>query len=54
MEPSANMEVLPQNNAGVVYRYSSINELIIEELKGGKAPDLPGPGPNKPTERPNK
>jgi len=52
--PSADTGGLPQNNASVVYRYSSINELIIEELRGGKAPDLPGPGPNKPTERPNK
>lgn len=52
--PSADTGGLPQNNASVVYRYSSIDELIIEELRGGKAPDLPGPGPNKPTERPNK
>ena len=51
--PSADTGGLPQNNASVVYRYSSINELIIEELRGGKAPDLPGPGLNKPTERPN-
>jgi len=51
--PSADTGGLPQNNASVVYRYSSIEELIKEEERGGKAPDLPGPGPNRPTERPN-
>lgn len=51
--PSADTGGLPQNNPSVVYRYSSIHELIREEEKGGKSPDLPGPGPNKPTERPN-
>lgn len=51
--PSADTGGLPQNNASVVYRYPSIDELIREEERGGKSPDLPGPGPNKPTERPN-
>ena len=51
--PSADTGGLPQNKAGVVYRYSSIDELIAEEQRGGKSPVLPGPGPKKPTERPN-
>ena len=51
--PSADTGGLPQNKASVVYRYSSIDELITEEERGGKSPTLPGPGPNKPTERPN-
>lgn len=51
--PSADTGGLPQNNASVVYRYSSIDELIREEERGGKSQVLPGPGPNKPTERPN-
>ena len=50
--PSADTGGLPQNNAGVVHRYPSIDELITEEERGGKWPALPGPGPNKPTERP--
>ncbi len=51
--PSADTGGLPQNNPSVVYRYSSIDELIREEEKGGKWPDLPGTGPNRPTERSN-
>ena len=51
--PSADTGGLPQNKAGVIYRYSSIDELMAEEEKGGKWPSLPGPGANKPTERPN-
>jgi uncharacterized damage-inducible protein DinB len=52
--PSADTGGLPQNNPSVIYRYSSIDELIrAEEGGGGKWPDLPGPGPNRPTERPN-
>ncbi|HEV8371263.1 MAG TPA: DinB family protein [Pyrinomonadaceae bacterium] len=51
--PSADTGGLPQNRAHVVYRYSSIDELLTEEQRGGKSPELPGPGSNKPTERPN-
>lgn len=51
--PSADTGGLPQNNASVVYRYSSIDELIREEERGGKSPDLRGSGPSSPTERPN-
>ena len=51
--PSADTGGLPQNNAQVIYRYSSIAELISEEEKGERRSALPGPGLNKPTERPN-
>jgi uncharacterized damage-inducible protein DinB len=51
--PSADTGGLPQNNANIIYRYASIDELITEEEKGGKRPALPGPGVKKPTERPN-
>jgi uncharacterized damage-inducible protein DinB len=51
--PSADTGGLPQNNANIIYRYASIDELITEEEKGGKRPALPGPGMKKPTERPN-
>jgi uncharacterized damage-inducible protein DinB len=50
--PSADTGGLPQNNADVIYRYSSIDELISEEEKGGKPPALPGSGMKRPTERP--
>jgi uncharacterized damage-inducible protein DinB len=50
--PSADTGGLPQNNARVVYRYSSVEELITAEEKGGESPALPGPGPKQPTERP--
>jgi hypothetical protein len=50
--PSADTGGLPQNNAYVIYRYSSIDELISEEEKGGKPPALPGSGMKRPTERP--
>jgi len=50
--PSADTGGLPQHNARVIYRYSSIDELIAAEEKGGESPALPGPGPKQPTERP--
>ena len=50
--PSADTGGLPQHKAGVIYRYSSIEELMTEEERGGKWPALPGPGADKPTERP--
>ncbi len=43
---------LPQNKAAVIYRYRSIDETIAGEERGGVRPSLPGPGANKPTERP--
>jgi uncharacterized damage-inducible protein DinB len=50
--PSADTGGLPQNNARVVYRYSSVDELIAAEEKGGESPALPAAGPHTPTERP--
>lgn len=50
--PSADTGGLPQNNAQVIYRYPSIEELIGGEEAGGKNPLLPGTGGTKPTERP--
>jgi uncharacterized damage-inducible protein DinB len=49
--PSADTGGLPKNEAEVIYRYQSIEELISAEEKGGTRPALPGPGTNKPTER---
>jgi uncharacterized damage-inducible protein DinB len=50
--PTADTGGLPQNKAAVIYRYSSIDEIIEGEKEGGTRPPLPGPGANKPTERP--
>jgi len=49
--PSADTGGLPKNNAAVIYRYQSIDELMSAEETGGTSPPLPGPGTNKPTER---
>jgi uncharacterized damage-inducible protein DinB len=51
--PSADTGGLPQNNAEVIYRYDSVDQLLSEEEKGGIRAVLPGPGLKKPTERPN-
>jgi uncharacterized damage-inducible protein DinB len=51
--PSADTGGLPQNNAAVIYRYQSTEEMISAEEMGGSKPPLPGPGSNKPTERPD-
>ena len=50
--PSAATGGLPQNNAQVIYRYESIEELIAGEETGGKNPLLPVASEKKPTERP--
>lgn len=50
--PSADTGGLPQNNAQVIYRYQSIEELVAGEEAGGKNPVLPGAIESKPTERP--
>ena len=50
--PSADTGGLPQNKAGVIYRYPSIADTIAGEERGGVRPPLPGAGANKPTERP--
>jgi uncharacterized damage-inducible protein DinB len=50
--PTADTGGLFQNNADVIYRYRSIDELIEAESRGGHGPPLPGPGAKSPTERP--
>ena len=50
--PSADTGGLPQNNARVIYRYASIEELIGAEETGGQNPPLPSSGEKKLTERP--
>jgi uncharacterized damage-inducible protein DinB len=50
--PTADTGGLFQNNALVLYRYASIEDLIERERQGGEWPPLPGPGPKSPTERP--
>ena len=50
--PTADTGGLFQNQAQVVYRYASIDELIERERAGGDRPPLPGPGEKSPTERP--
>jgi hypothetical protein len=50
--PTADTGGLFQNNAGVIYRYESIDDLIEAESRGGDGPALPGPGAKSPTERP--
>jgi uncharacterized damage-inducible protein DinB len=50
--PTADTGGLFQNQALVVYRYASIEDLIEREKSGGEWPPLPGPGAKSPTERP--
>ena len=50
--PTADTGGLFQNHAPVIYRYSSVAELLLAEEEGGRYPDLPGPGAAVPTERP--
>lgn len=59
--PTADTGGLFQNQAQVIYRYPSIEELLAAEASaegsgaagaGARAPSLPGPGPKSPTERP--
>jgi uncharacterized damage-inducible protein DinB len=50
--PTADTGGLFQNQAPVIYRYASVEELIDAERKGGTHPPLPGPGEKSPTERP--
>ena len=50
--PTADTGGLFQNQAQVVYRYASIDDLIEREHRGGEWPPLPGPGAKSPTERP--
>ena len=50
--PTADTGGLFQNQAQVIYRYDSIEELLSAEQEGGRNRPLPGPGPKPPTERP--
>jgi hypothetical protein len=50
--PTADTGGLFQNHADVIYRYTSIDDLIDAESHGGDWPELPGPGTQSPTERP--
>jgi len=50
--PTADTGGLFQNNADVIYRYRSIDDLLDAEAHGGAGPALPGPGLHAPTERP--
>jgi len=54
--PTADTGGLFQNQAQVIYRYPTIDQLLRAEdgggVGGGEAPPLPGPGPKSPTERP--
>jgi uncharacterized damage-inducible protein DinB len=50
--PTADTGGLPANKARIIYRYSTIDELLEAEARGGDFPELPGPGTASPTERP--
>jgi uncharacterized damage-inducible protein DinB len=50
--PTADTGGLFQNQADVIYRYRSIDDLLEGESHGGAGPALPGPGSHPPTERP--
>jgi uncharacterized damage-inducible protein DinB len=50
--PTADTGGLFQNHAPVIYRYSTVDELLAAEAEGGRFPSLPGPGAASPTERP--
>jgi uncharacterized damage-inducible protein DinB len=52
--PTADTGGLFQNQAQVIYRYASIDDLLDGESAGGRNPSLPGPGANSPTERPER
>ena len=50
--PTADTGGLPQNQANVIYRYDSLEELLSAEEEGGRNRPLPGPGAKPATERP--
>jgi uncharacterized damage-inducible protein DinB len=50
--PTADTGGLFQNQAQVIYRYDSLEELLSAEHEGGRSRPLPGPGAKPPTERP--
>jgi uncharacterized damage-inducible protein DinB len=49
--PTADTGGLPKNGATVIYRYGSVDQLLVGEKEGNVAPLLPGPGSAPPTER---
>jgi len=52
--PTADTGGLMQNQAAVIYRYQSVEELLQAELKGEAGPRLPGPGSAPLSERPDR
>jgi uncharacterized damage-inducible protein DinB len=50
--PTADTGGLFQNQARVIYRYPSVDQLLQAEAAGAVSPPLPGPGPQSPSERP--
>ncbi|HSB71741.1 MAG TPA: DinB family protein [Candidatus Methylomirabilis sp.] len=50
--PTADTGGLFQNHAPTIYRYASLDALLAGEDAGGEWPQLPGPGPVSPSERP--
>jgi uncharacterized damage-inducible protein DinB len=50
--PTADTGGLFQNQAQVIYRHPSVDQLLAAEAAGSELPPLPGPGPKSPTERP--
>jgi len=52
--PTADTGGLFQNEAPVIYRYASVDDVLECEASGGDNPSLPGPGAKSPTERPDR
>jgi uncharacterized damage-inducible protein DinB len=50
--PTVDTGGLPVHHAPVIYRYQSVEELLVAEAAGGAGPALPGPGDHPATERP--
>lgn len=50
--PTANTGGLFQSHAAIIYRYSTVDELLAAEAEEGRFAQLPGPGAAAPTERP--
>jgi len=52
--PTADTGGLFQNGARVIYRSTSVEDLLTMESRGAGEPILPGPGPEPVTERPDR
>lgn len=50
--PTADTGGLPLNKAPTIYRYDGVDDLLAAEERGGRWRDLPGPGGQNATERP--